>query len=103
MAEVTQKKLHGTTPDVVAYNFRAIRFREQRDGMYDAQLQSFLRRTVDELKQAAGISRRHSRRSGGLDVFDFAREKIVRHLWLREVIDACAAAAPTGFGKFNQF
>lgn len=71
--------------------------------MHHPKFQTVLRRAIDQLQEAAWVCRRDGRSSRGLDVLDFATEKLARHFRLREIVYAGAPAAPIGFGEINQF
>ena len=75
--------------------FSPIRFRQQRDRMNSAEIQAFLFRAVDDLKQAAGVAGGDDFRFRLADVLYFAFEEFVRHFRLREIVNARAATAPT--------
>jgi hypothetical protein len=71
--------------------------------MHHAEGQSFFCRAIDELQQTTGIRRCHRGRAGGLDVRDFAGEKLSRHFGLGEIVNARAAAAPGASGSSTSF
>ena len=71
--------------------------------MDDAEIQPFLFRAVDQLEQAAGIRGGDDIRAGGFDVPQLAGEQGVGGVRVRQVINTRAAAAPGGFGEFNEF
>ena len=70
--------------------------------MHDAQLQSFLRSATDELQKTSRIASCNDGRARGFDVSDLPIEKFTSHLWLSEIVNARAAAAPIGLGQLNQ-
>ena len=71
--------------------------------MGGAEFQPFLLRAVDELEQATGIPGGDDLRLGRTDVLHLAFEKFVCHFRLREIVNARAAATPTGLGQLDEF
>src|SRR5688572_27866477 len=80
-----------------------IRFGEERDWMRNAHGQLLLAEAIHDLEEAAGIAGRDDLGTRGLDMLNYAFEKVARHFGLDQVIDARAAAAPRAFGEFNEF
>ena len=80
-----------------------ISLRQQRYGMNDTQLQSLIRRAVNQLEQATRIRRGDNRSAGGPDVFEFSVKQLPGHFGLGKIVDTRAPAAPVRFGQFNQF
>ena len=55
-----------------------------------------------ELHGAAGVAGGADLRAGLGQMAELAVQKFLRHLGLRDVVDARAAAAPVGFGQFHE-
>ena len=53
------------------------------------------------LEMATGIGRGHEARGRRLQMADLALEKRLRLRWLRQRVDAGAAAAPVRFGELD--
>ena len=79
-----------------------IRFGQERHGMDNAQGHVALLGAIDNLEEAAWIARGDYVGAGRLDVLELPIEQFVGHLWLNDVVDAGAPAAPRAFGQFDQ-
>ena len=58
---------------------------------------------IHELEVTTWVGCRDRIDASGEDVFQFPFLQVGGHLWLRDVVDTGAAAAPGGFGKFHEF
>ena len=70
--------------------------------MRDAQWQAFAFRAVDELEQAPWVARGDDFAACRADVLHLPIEKLIGHLGLSEIVNACAAAAPVALREFNE-
>ena len=70
--------------------------------MHDAEVDAVLARAVDNLEEAAGISRRDGVDTCGFDALNFPVEQIIRHFRLNNVVNAGTAAAPSALGEFDE-
>ncbi len=71
--------------------------------MDHAQIKPLLFRAVGQLEETAGIGGRDGACAGGLDVFKLSPQELIGHLWLREIVNARAAATPRAFRKLGEF
>src|SRR4029450_8214418 len=76
--------------------------RQQRTRMHDLHGQSSVAETASNLKMTPGIGGGNHSRTCAAEMSDLPLQKRVGLCWLGERVNAGAAAAPGGFGQFDE-